>query len=64
MAMRKDRIRLLLILLVLAAAPGCRTLATAGAVAGALAIEFATGYYAEEPACDRHSAAPPMHRCR
>jgi hypothetical protein len=62
--MRKHRIGLLLILLVLAAAPGCRTLARAGLVAGAVALDLAASYYEEEPECDRHSAAPPTHRCR
>jgi hypothetical protein len=62
--MRKHRIGLFLILLVLAAAPGCRALATAGAIAGAVAIDLAASYYDEELACDRHSVAPPTHRCR
>lgn len=62
--MRKHRIGLFLMLLVLASAPGCRTLAKAGLVAGAVALDLAAGYYAEEPHCDHHSAAPPTHRCR
>ncbi len=62
--MRKHRLGLFLMLLVLAAAPGCRTLATAGVIDGAVAIDIAASYYEEDPPCDHHSAAPPTGRCR
>ena len=62
--MRTRTLGLVLGLFVLATAPGCRVLATAGVVAGALAAEWAVSTYEEEPHCDHHSVAPPIELCR
>jgi hypothetical protein len=62
--MRSRTLGLLLLLLVLATAPGCRALATAGVVAGGLALEWAVSGLEEEPRCDHHAPEPPMRRCR
>ena len=65
--MRRRTLGLLLGLLVLATAPGCRVLATAGVVAGSIALDWAVSSYEEEPSCHCYSPEPeprPMRRCR
>ena len=52
--------KLVLCLLLLAVAPGCRVLASAGVIAGAVAVEWAVSRYEEEPRCDHDCPC----RCR
>jgi hypothetical protein len=60
--MRKRWLGLLLGAFVLATVPGCRTAAAIGVAAAAVALDWRYGSH--ECHCDRHSVAPPMHRCR
>lgn len=66
--MRMRLLGLLLSILVLLTAPGCRVLGGAAAVVGAAGLIVAEGVARGEayqyPGCDHHSAAPPMGPCR
>lgn len=54
--MRKRKLATLLILLVLVVAPGCRAIATAGVIVGAVALDIAV-----ERACETEHRERPRH---
>jgi len=58
------KLGLLLMLLLLPTAAGCRALATAGVIAGEVAIDYAVSRYDDCAPCDRHSVETPTRRCR
>jgi hypothetical protein len=66
-AMRRRWLGLLLVL-VLATAPGCRTMGYAAVAVGAAGVIVAEGFARSEaytyPRCDYHSIAPPTRHCQ